>query len=285
MLGTRTDHEMRLFVSNGTVVQFTSREVLRLYQSWQLWVLIAFGFTIMSTGHPVTLPQFEEVGVRMAFWIIALLIYLAVSIPYGVTFDRVWQRTVATPIPLLVLTAPLMVFTSVLTVVILTAAFEPGRPLNSMITWQMLARNVFVAHVFETVALVWLIPALRVSRSDERSVMLAGRRIPITDIGRVKAAEHYLEVFLPTGVEIIRERMSTFLEQVSSEDGVQTHRSHWVSRYHARSIKGSMLEMDCGNSVPVARGRQKDVQQWLDRYPPQVTNCASASPEPQSASQ
>ena len=285
MLGTRTDHEMRIFVSNGTVVQFTSREVLRLYQSWQLWVLIAFGFTIMSTGHPVTLPQFEEVGVRMAFWIIALMIYLAVSIPYGIAFDRIWQRTVGTPIPLFVLTAPLMVFTSVLTVVMLSAIFEPGRPLDSMITWQMLARNVLVAHVFETASLVWLLPALRGRPSDVRSVMLGGQRIPVADIGRVKAAEHYLEVFLPTGVEIIRERMSTFLEQVTPEDGVQTHRSHWVSRDHARSIRGSVLEMDCGKSVPVARGRQKAVQAWLDRYPPPATNCTSINPEPQSASQ
>ena len=266
MLGTRTDHEMRIFVSNGTVVQFTSREVLRLYQSWQLWVLIAFGFTIMSTGHPVTLPQFEEVGVRIAF-------------------DRIWQRTVGTPIPLFVLTAPLMVFTSVLTVVMLSAIFEPGRPLDSMITWQMLARNVLVAHVFETASLVWLLPALRGRPSDVRSVMLGGQRIPVADIGRVKAAEHYLEVFLPTGVEIIRERMSTFLEQVTPEDGVQTHRSHWVSRDHARSIRGSVLEMDCGKSVPVARGRQKAVQAWRDRYPPPATNCTSINPEPQSASQ
>ena len=47
-------------------------------------------------------------------------------------------------------------------------------------------------------------------------------------------------------VEVLRERMSTFLGQVAPEDGVQTRRSHWVARQHAATLKGSVLEMPCG---------------------------------------
>ena len=285
MLGVRIDHEMRIFVSNGTKTHFTLRELFRLYRSWQLWVLIGVGFMIMSTGHPVTLPQFEGFWVRMAFWVIALMVYLLLSVPYGVLFDKVWRRCVGTPIPLLVLTGPLIIFASVVTVMGLAAIFEPDRPLGSMITWQMLARNVFVAHVFETVTLLWLLPAQRARGENARVVTLAGRRIPVKDIGRVKAAEHYLEIHRADTVEILRERMSTFLEQVTPEDGVQTHRSHWIAREHARSLRGSVLELDCGKTVPVARGRQKDVQDWIDRFPPpHVIDCDPVSPARQSAS-
>ncbi len=283
-MGVRIDHEMRIFVSNGTRTHFTLRELLGLYQSWQLWLLIAVGFLIMSTGHPVTLPQFEGFWVRMAFWVIALFVYLLLSVPYGVVFDRAWRRFVGTPIPLIILTGPLIVFASVVTVLGLAAIFEPDRPLGSMITWQMLVRNVFVAHVFETVTLLWLLPAQRARNDSARAVTLAGRRIAVKDIGRVKAAEHYLEIHLDDRVEILRERMSTFLEQVTPEDGVQTHRSHWIAREHARLLRGSVLELDCGRTVPVARGRQKDVQDWIDKFPPPyVADCSEISPARQSA--
>lgn len=279
------DHEMRIFVSNGAVTHFTLRELLGLYQSWQLWLLVSVGFLIMSTGHPVTLPQFEGFGVRLAFWVIALVIYLVVSVPYGMAFDWAWRRSVGTPIPLIVLSVPLVLLSTITAALGLAVVFEPGRPLTDTITWQMHARNIFVAHVFETAALLWLMPALRVKREDQRTVALAGRRLPIRDIARVKAAEHYLEVHTPAGIEVLRERMSTFLEQVAPEDGVQTHRSHWVARQHASTLKGSVLELPCGKTVPVARGRQKQVQDWLDRFPPPdvgASNCASVNRAPQS---
>ncbi|WP_415920394.1 LytTR family DNA-binding domain-containing protein [Tateyamaria sp. SN6-1] len=232
------------------------------------------GFLMMSTGHPVTLPQFEQFWVRIAFWVIALFVYLLLSVPYGVAFDKVWARSVGGPIPLILLTGPLIIFASVVTVVGLASIFEPDRPLSSAITWQMLLRNLFVAHVFETVTLLWLLPAQRSRMAGQRSVTLAGKRLPIQNIGRVKAAEHYLEVHLPDGVEIIRERMSTFLDQVTPEDGVQTHRSHWIARDHAQTLKGSVLVLDCGKTVPVARGRQKEVQDWIDRFNPPHANGA-----------
>ena len=274
----RMDHEMRIFVSNGAITHFTLRELLGLYRSWQLWVLVFVGFLIMSTGHPVTLPQFEGFGVRMAFWIIALIIYVAMSVPYGIGFDWCWRRVVGIPIPLLLLSAPLVLFATSITALGLSAIFEPGRTLSEMMTWQMHLRNVFVAHVFETAALLWLIPAQRVSRQEHREITLAGRTLPLKDIGRVKAAEHYLEVYLPDGVEIIRERMSTFLEQVKPEDGVQTHRSHWIARDHARTLRGAVLELDCGKTVPVARGRQKEVKAWIDRFPPPSSDLNDAGP-------
>lgn len=286
MLGVRMDHEMRIFVSNGAITHFTLRELLGLYRSWQLWLLVFVGFLIMSTGHPVTLPQFEGFGVRMAFWVIALVIYVAMSIPYGITVDWAWRKLVGKPIPLIILSAPLVLFSTTSTALGLVWIFEPGRPVAELMTWQMHVRNIFVAHVFETTALLWLIPAQRMRRAGHRSVTLAGRRLPIEEIGRVKAAEHYLEIHMPHGVEIIRERMSTFLEQVGPEDGVQTHRSHWIAREHARSLKGSVLELDCGKTVPVARGRQKEVQEWITRFPPpDIGADVALSPVRQSVSQ
>lgn len=267
MLGSRNDHEVRIYVSNGAVAHFTIGDVKMLYASWQMWVFVSVGFLIMSTGHPVTLPQFDSFTLRLGFWVIALLIYVLVSIPYMVLFDHVWQRWIGGPIPLIVMSPPVMLFSTWITIYGLVVLFEPDRSVADLITWQMNLRNLFVSHVFETVAILWLIPTLR-SRHErtaaERTIALAGRTIPMSRVLRVKAAEHYLEVYAEDGCEILRERMSTFLEQVSPEDGIQTHRSHWVARGVARTLNGAELELASGDTVPVARGRLKQVQSWMD---------------------
>ncbi|WP_299282082.1 LytTR family DNA-binding domain-containing protein [uncultured Tateyamaria sp.] len=266
MLRTDDCREVHVYVSNGSVAHFTIREMHELYTSWQLWVLICVGFMIMTTGHPVTLPQFDSFGLRLAFWCIALAFYLVTSTSYSLVAQWIWDRTIGGPIPLILLSTPLVLAATYLTSALLTVMFEPGRPAFYSMTWQMNLRNVFVAHVFETVALLWLLPAQRAQRADQntaRSVTLAGRRFVLARIRRVKGAEHYLEVYCADGKEVIRERMVTFLEQVGPGDGIQTHRSHWVASDSALDLTGSKLRLRDGEIVPVARGRLEDVRLWL----------------------
>ena len=266
MLSRHSDHKVHVFVSNGSVVHFTLREMNQLYRSWQMWVLVLVGLFIMSTGHPVTLPQFDSFFLRLAFWFIALFIYLLTSDLYSKLTGAMWHRLFGGPIPLIALSAPLVLASTYIAAGLLSILFDPDRPLYSIMSWQMNVRNILVAHVFETVALLWLIPAQRARNAKietGRKITLAGRSFLLADIGRVKAAEHYLEVHSEAGVEIIRERMCTFLEQVTEEDGIQTHRSHWVARERAAGLRGGKLRLTCGHDVPVARGRQDAVRDWL----------------------
>ena len=239
----------------------------QLYMSWQMWVLILVGFFIMATGHPITLPQFDSFGLRLAFWLIALFFYLAASALYSRLTCRIWRKLFGGPIPLILLSLPLVLSCTYLTSALLTVLFEPGKaPFHSM-TWQMNVRNILVAHVFETVALLWLLPAQRARQEQtcsQRTVTLAGRRFLLSDIARVKAAEHYLEIYGAGGVEVIRERMATCLEQLDPNDGIQTHRSHWVAADSAEALKGRTLRLVDGETVPVARGRRNDVRDWVD---------------------
>lgn len=266
MFNRRYDHQVKVFVSNGSVAHFTLREMHELYRSWQMWALVMFGFFIMSTGHQVTMPQFDSFGLSLAFWFIALFIYLLATEFYALATWRIWHRIFGGPIPLVILSAPLVLASTYVTGAFLTILFEPGRPPFEIMTWQMNLRNVVVAHVFETVALVWLIPAQRARRAQiemGRKITLAGRSFVLDEIVRVKAAEHYLEVHGPDGVEVIRERMATFLEQVAPKDGIQTHRSHWVACTSAVSMSGAKLRLTSGEKVPIARGRLDDVRDWF----------------------
>jgi hypothetical protein len=266
MFGPVSDHQVHVFVSNGTVAHFTLRELRQLYMSWQMWLLIAVGFFIMSTGHPITMPQFDSFGQRFAFWVLALLFYLVLSEPYAKLADHLWSKAVGKPIPLILLSLPLVMASTYATGALLTPLFEPGRPPFNILTWQMNLRNVLVVHIFETVALLWLLPVQRVRQAQHgtgRDVILAGRKVALADILRVKAAEHYLEIYNCQGVVTVRERMATFLDQVRPEDGIQTHRSHWVAKRHATDLTGSDLGLNDGEKVPVARGRLEAVRGWL----------------------
>ncbi|MEL6451344.1 MAG: LytTR family DNA-binding domain-containing protein [Pseudomonadota bacterium] len=266
MLGKAYSHEVHVYVSNGTVAHFTIREMYHLYTSWQMWVLILVGFLIMATGHPITLPQFDSFELRLAFWFIALFFYLVLSMAYSVLTCRLWKYVFGGPIPLIILSAPLVLASTYATGALLSVIFEPTRPPLQIMTWQMNLRNVLVAHVFETVALLWLLPAQRARRGETdagRTITLAGRKVPLANISRVKAAEHYLEIHGFAGTKIMRERMATFLDQVTPADGIQTHRSHWVAADNVRDIKGSKLILKDGGEVPIARGRQDAVRQWI----------------------
>lgn len=266
MLGRMLDHEIRVYVLNGHVAHFTLRELRGLYATPQFWVMISFGFVIMSTGHSLTLPQFDHFGVRLAFWIVALAIYLLASETYAYLTWSLWDRLFKGPIPLILMSIPLLVAATVIAAGVLSALFEPDRNPLTVMSWQMHVRNIIVCHVFETASLLWLMPAMRAAKAEQvptRKVTLAGRSFALSDIQRVKAAEHYLELYGTDGIEVIRERMSTFLEQVSDEDGIQTHRSHWIARPRAAEMKGDSLRLTCGGKVPVARGRIAAVKSWL----------------------
>lgn len=260
------DHEMRVYALNGSVLHFTIGEVYELYRSWQAWALFLVGFFFMSTGHPVTLPQYDSFGLRMAFWVVALLFYILASDLNARMISTIWGRLFGGPIPMFFMSVPLVLASTYVASVTLTLTFEPGRDVMTVVSWQMNVRDILVAHCFEMVALLWLIPAqrARAERAEQGGeIALAGRSFAVSEISRIKAAEHYLHIYNGKDVEIIRERMSTFLKQVTPHDGVQSHRSHWVARNCVISIGNDHLQLNCGAVVPVARGRQKAVREWF----------------------
>ncbi|MEL6618385.1 MAG: LytTR family DNA-binding domain-containing protein [Pseudomonadota bacterium] len=266
MLGADRDYRVDVICVNGAREHFTMREMRALYGSRQFWIMIGIAFAIMATGHPATLPQFDSIGLRLCFWFMALAIYLLASEPYMRAVSGLWRRATDRPIPLLVMTAPLILFSTYVPGVGLPLLFEPERPVFEVMTWEMNLRNLFIAHVFETMSVCYLLTTERARRRKAdatRTITLAGGRVDLSKVIRVKAAEHYLEVHSPDGVQTLRERMATFLEQVEPADGIQTHRSHWVAADHVAGVEGAQLQLSDGGTVPIARGRIPAVQDWV----------------------
>lgn len=92
--------------------------------------------------------------------------------------------------------------------------------------------------------------------------------IPMENVWLVRALEHYVEFhFEQSPQRVVRARLSDFIEQVEDSQGIQTHRSWWVSAQAAKQLVTDngkrFLELHDGQKIPVSRGRMPDVQQWL----------------------
>ncbi|HWV61790.1 MAG TPA: LytTR family DNA-binding domain-containing protein [Sphingopyxis sp.] len=91
---------------------------------------------------------------------------------------------------------------------------------------------------------------------------------PREPILRIRAADHYLEIWTAGGISLVRGRMQDALRRVSRTAGIQPHRSWWVSITEIDRIERRgrdwFLMMKDGESLPVARGRAAAVRLSLE---------------------
>ena len=151
--------------------------------------------------------------------------------------------------------------------------------LQKIITYYLIAQIVEFAYIKFI-----LLPAQKVETQAAEPVFTVGdRTIPVRRLRYLVAQEHFVRVVLDTEDFMLRARLSDVVAQMDSQDGVQPHRSWWVASGTHPSFmqyKGakSSLVLNCGTEVPVARGRQSTVTDWLRTY-----GGFSASGEPQAA--
>ena len=87
---------------------------------------------------------------------------------------------------------------------------------------------------------------------------------PREPILRIRAADHYLEIWTAGGISLVRGRMRDALRRVSRTAGIQPHRSWWVAITEIDRIERRgrdwFLMMKDGDRLPVARGRAASVR-------------------------
>lgn len=271
-------HEMRVVLLNGAVLQFTVREMRQLIYGRHVLVL-ALGFLVAITASTPTLfPTLPEYRSRIFYWGLSTLLYLLLLPHWTVFASGVMQRLFRAPLPLVIATVPLVCGLTVLATQLPTLLGPLVPPRGHSITWVTFVKNCVLAQLIEMAALVWILPLQRMQAKDitpedpppapmqpeeSRFVVLSGRSFPIETIQIVRSAEHYLIVSSDQGKIECRARMKDFIEQVDEADGVQTHRSYWVSRSEARALDGAIVRTQSGQPIPVSRGRTPAVRAWF----------------------
>jgi hypothetical protein len=276
-------HKLHVVLVNGAIVQFTTRELRNLIYSRRVLILLAGFLLAIGTSDPTLFPSLPEYQSRLFYWTVSVALYLLL-LPFWVeALIRFWPRISDRPLPMVGATVPLVIaltaFATAMPFIFGDLVPERGHSIN----WITIVKNCFIAQVIETVALVWLLPIQRLetqkSRAAEgkdapalgpaapaiRYVVLNGRSLPVPLIRSVRSAEQYLVVTTKTGTAEFRARMKDFLEQLEDGDGIQTHRSYWVSQAEAVEMSGSNVKTASGEIIPVSRGKQQDVRDWFRR--------------------
>lgn len=90
------------------------------------------------------------------------------------------------------------------------------------------------------------------------------------DIIRIHAQDHYVELVTAEGSTLLTERFADCVEKLESLEGLQCHRSHWISLGHVRTIERDGSAYICtlsnGDQVPVSRRRYAEMKESVARF-------------------
>ena len=91
------------------------------------------------------------------------------------------------------------------------------------------------------------------------------------DVLALKAEDHYVRVFTDKGNSLIHYRFKDALADISSLNGVQTHRSYWVEQSAITDLESDgqslYLALTTGLKVPVSRTYVNDVKRFVAGIP------------------
>ena len=106
---------------------------------------------------------------------------------------------------------------------------------------------------------------------DERRVIIGTQPVPLSRLHHIEAREHHVLITMDGESITQRARLGDIVAQTGPDDGLQPHRSWWVSAAAARDLtkegQRHLLQLDDGTCVPVARTRLDQVRDWLDNRP------------------
>lgn len=84
------------------------------------------------------------------------------------------------------------------------------------------------------------------------------------DVIRLHAQDHYVEIVTAKGSALLTEQFGDCMQKLSQLDGIQCHRSHWISLAHVETLKRAGSAYACtlsnGDEVPVSRRRYGELK-------------------------
>lgn len=125
----------------------------------------------------------------------------------------------------------------------------------------------------ETVFYKFIMPSVRAElepEEPERHLIVGGERFDMRGLLHIEAREHHVHLTFEDKRQLTRARLGDIVAQTRAEDGIQPHRSWWVSRNSVVTPerKGGrlVLRLRDNTEVPVARTRISDVENWLQKH-------------------
>lgn len=169
-------------------------------------------------------------------------------------------------------------------VTVLHVGLQTDRSFFEVVKVSVMFTGAALSVIFEALYYVFVYPLMHTSRRQRehergREITVAGESFGVSDLISLKSQEHYVVVATPAATHRLRARLSDVVSQLDETDGVQAHRSHWVSRDAISTIVQKdgtdHIVTITGESLPVARPRKGEVRAWVASHRPDAM-----SPEP-----
>ncbi|MEJ2002128.1 MAG: LytTR family DNA-binding domain-containing protein [Maritimibacter sp.] len=274
----RRNHELQVYATNG------SAYTVSLDTSWQIvtskmyvWFVVLFSLTVAVVDAPVFDVDLPFVA-RFIYWLIDCV--LMTGFWFVQARLMIWLvNDLNLPIPSIG-----AVYTAVNIAVAVWIDYWFSRqalglePLGALAVWGEVLRYAAVSLVLEILVVSFILPKFSGVRmeswSDARrpeveKLQVNEQEVRLDELYYIKSVEHYVELVGDSGKLVERASLKHLIAQLGPQDGIQPHRSYWVSSRAEPELKraGShlVLALNCGVEIPVSRGRRKAVEQWLEK--------------------
>jgi hypothetical protein len=282
-------HEMRVIATNGKAFRISMTGMARMMLSWTyLWALILLSALIGFFSDLMFGIELPFVG-RFLFWLANCL--LVTGIWAAMFAAVVWMsRQTGRRVPVV---SALFCGLSIVVVIWINywcaVTLFDAAPADPREVWIEVVRYLVVALVLELITASFILPRFAfirfepiAVRPDEnaaepaqapvdirtaRMLRLTDKALPIEGLRHLRSDQHYVEFVYADRTLLERAVLRDLVAQLSPENGIQPHRSHWVARPAISKlcrVNGDWsLMLKDGTTVPVSRARRGAVEAWL----------------------
>lgn len=251
-------------------VQSTLRELTWVLTMPRLWMAFAVVVGLFALTGPFGTYQALDFPARLGYWFITQAVTWGIALcsiaAVSAALDRSGYKDFRTVlIGAAVASIPITIAVELIGYVVF------ARPVTLERTaWQFLS-TVPISLLLCTFVYLVMRPDPAASAEEIRSGHVPGQRLlnrlsPENrgEVLYLTMQDHYVQVVTSKGSELVLLRFGDALEELDGSDGLQIHRSHWVSRGAIagwRRDKGKLLlEMSDGTELPVSRSYTKAVR-------------------------
>jgi hypothetical protein len=251
--------------------------------STQFLIVSLVFVALVVVASPLIYGHQVDIIFRVLFWVgllllyvgLWLLIYYFLSVPKPAWFPRVIPTALIHVIVLGVVTYLTVALSSVwhseTHPVLVPSILDLGRLYVLVVIFELMVMFMVLPYL-ERKSIVATPGIQRDAGGNRTTMIISGTPINFADVIYLKSAEHYVELKTRHRELLFRAKLAVVIEQLNDHDGIQPHRSYWVSRNYVAGVvtrdKKRFLQLSNEELIPVSRHRQDEVDKWVQKHLP-----------------
>ena len=283
---------MRVWDPLGTERIFSTAEAIKATGKPRTMVFLGLNCLLLAATDPANHSANLQHPYVMFIWIVLTIVFVSskvlVNLAATLFQTYVWRARVPIPITTLVALGPVMLVSESM------AAYLSDDTFVSQF-WQQFVIFYVIAVLLEILFFLFVLPTLGRNYVDPTSgepvpldqeitaaltaatlppepqsplIVIGAERVPLSDIQTIEAQEHHVIVTTTDRTFTERARLKDIIAQTTPKDGIQPHRSWWVSNSVTCDLvkqqSRHLLRLDDKREIPVARSRVAEIIDWVN---------------------